>query len=103
MRYGEVGGARMSAIGLGCWQFGSMEWGYGKEYLEKDAIDIVHRALDLGVTLVDTAEIYGCGKSERAVVEPLQAPLDQAINATKIIPVLPIPPVVVQRGHASLR
>jgi hypothetical protein len=30
MRYVEVGGARMSAIGLGKWQFGYMEWGYGK-------------------------------------------------------------------------
>jgi len=93
----------MSAIGLGCWQFGSMEWGYGKEYLEKDAIDIVHRALDLGVTLVDTAEIYGFGKSERAVGQALQGRRDQAFIATKIMPVLPIPPVVVQRGHASLR
>ena len=93
----------MSAIGLGCWQFGSMEWGYGKDYLEKDAIDIVHRALDLGVTLVDTAEIYGFGKSERAVGRALEGRRDQAFIATKIMPVLPIPPVVVQRGHASLR
>jgi len=93
----------MSAIGLGCWQFGSMEWGYGKEYLEKDAIDIVHRALDLGVTLVDTAEIYGFGKSERAVGRALEGRRGEAFIATKIMPVLPIPPVVVQRGHASLR
>jgi aryl-alcohol dehydrogenase-like predicted oxidoreductase len=93
----------MSAIGLGCWQFGSMEWGYGKEYLEKDAIDIVHRALDLGVTLVDTAEIYGFGKSERAVGRALEGRRNEAFIATKIMPVLPIPPVVVQRGHASLR
>ena len=93
----------MSAIGLGCWQFGSMEWGYGKEYLETEAIEIVHRALDLGVTLVDTAEIYGFGKSERAVGRALEGRRDQAFIATKIMPVLPIPPVVVQRGHASLR
>ncbi|MBV8385453.1 MAG: aldo/keto reductase [Acidimicrobiia bacterium] len=103
MRYVDVGGTRMSAIGLGCWQFGSMEWGYGKEYLEKDAIDIVHRALDLGVTLVDTAEIYGFGKSERAVGRALEGRRGEAFIATKIMPVLPIPPVVVQRGHASLR
>jgi len=30
MRFVEVDGARMSVIGLGTWQFGSMEWGYGK-------------------------------------------------------------------------
>ena len=93
----------MSAIGLGCWQFGSMEWGYGKEYLEKDAIDIVHRALDLGVTLVDTAEIYGFGKSERAVGRALEGRRQEAFIATKVFPVLPIAPVVEQRGRASAR
>ena len=40
MRYAEVNGVKVSAVGLGCWQFGSMEWGYGKEYLEKDAIEM---------------------------------------------------------------
>ncbi|HEV3351587.1 MAG TPA: aldo/keto reductase [Acidimicrobiales bacterium] len=103
MRYVDVGGAKMSAIGLGCWQFGSMEWGYGKEYLEKDAIDIVHRALDLGVTLVDTAEIYGFGKSERAVGRALEGRRQEAFIATKVFPVLPIAPVVEQRGRASAR
>ncbi len=38
----------MSAIGLGAWQFGSREWGYGSHYAEHDAVDIVNRALDLG-------------------------------------------------------
>jgi len=93
----------MSAIGLGCWQFGSMEWGYGKEYLEKDAIDIVHRALDLGVTLVDTAEIYGFGKSERAVGRALEGRRSDAFIATKVFPVLPIAPIVEQRGRASAK
>jgi len=32
VKYVEVGGARLSAIGLGTWQFGSTEWGYGKEF-----------------------------------------------------------------------
>ena len=103
MRYVEVGGVRVSAIGLGCWQFGSMEWGYGKEYLEKDAIEIVHRALDLGVTLIDTAEIYGFGKSERAVGRALEGRRDEAFIATKVFPVLPIAPVVEQRGRASAK
>lgn len=103
MRYVDVGGARMSAIGLGCWQFGSMEWGYGKEYLETEAIEIVHRALDLGITLIDTAEIYGFGKSERAVGRALEGRRDEAFIATKVFPVLPIPPVVEQRGRGSAR
>ena len=93
----------MSAVGLGCWQFGSMEWGYGKEYLEKDAIDIVHRALELGVTLIDTAEIYGFGKSERAVGRALEGRRQEAFIATKVFPVLPIAPIVEQRGRASAK
>ena len=32
MRYVEVGGVRVSSIGLGTWQFGSREWGYGTAY-----------------------------------------------------------------------
>jgi aryl-alcohol dehydrogenase-like predicted oxidoreductase len=80
-----------------------MEWGYGKEYLEKDAIDIVHRALDLGVTLIDTAEIYGFGKSERAVGRALKGRRGEAFIATKVFPVLPIAPVVEQRGRASAK
>src|SRR5437764_3955709 len=103
MRYVEVGGVRISAIGLGCWQFGSMEWGYGKEYLEKDAIEIVHRALDLGVTLIDTAEIYGFGKSERAVGRALEGRRDEAFIANKGFPGHPIAPTVDQRGRGRER
>src|SRR5882672_5514769 len=67
MRYVDVGGEHLSAIGVGCWQFGSREWAYGKDYADTTAVDIVHRALDLGVNVIDTAEVYGFGKSERIV------------------------------------
>ncbi len=67
MRYREIGGARVSVVGLGTWQFGSSEWGYGAEYAALEAERIVHRALDLGVNLIDTAEIYGGGRSELIV------------------------------------
>ena len=58
MKYLQVGGVRLSAIGLGTWQFGSTEWGYGAEYNSVEAGKIVRRALDLGVNLVDTAEFF---------------------------------------------
>ena len=67
MKFVEVGGARLSAIGLGTWQFGSSEWGYGGEYARGVAGAIVRRAIELGVNLIDTAEIYGLGRSERIV------------------------------------
>jgi aryl-alcohol dehydrogenase-like predicted oxidoreductase len=72
MKFVEVGGVRLSAIGLGTWQFGSMEWGYGSEYARVEAGAIVRRALDLGVNLIDTAEVYGQGRSERIVGEAIR-------------------------------
>ena len=87
MKYVEVGGVRLSAIGLGTWQFGSTEWGYGRDFATSVAGDIVRRALDLGINLIDTAEIYGIGKSERIVGEAIRDRRDQAFLATKLFPV----------------
>jgi len=88
MRYVEVNGVRLSAVGVGCWQFGSSDWGYGRDY-EETAVAIVHRALDLGVNLIDTAEIYARGASEAIVGRALRDRRDEAFVATKLLPVLP--------------
>lgn len=102
MRYLATGTAKqISKIGLGTWQFGSKEWGYGQPYAEQGAHAIVRRALDLGVTLFDTAEIYGYGRSERILGQALGADLNSVFVATKIFPVLPLAPVVEQRAVAS--
>jgi aryl-alcohol dehydrogenase-like predicted oxidoreductase len=101
MRYLTVGTARVSRIGLGTWQFGSREWGYGTSYASREAHAIVRRALELGVTLFDTAEIYGFGRSERILGQALGEDRDLAFLATKIFPVLPVAPVVEQRAVAS--
>jgi aryl-alcohol dehydrogenase-like predicted oxidoreductase len=101
MKYVEVGGARLSAIGLGCWQFGSKEWGYGDTYANETAVAITHRALDLGINLIDTAEIYGFGASERIVGRAIRERRDEAFVASKVFPVLPLSAVVQQRGVAS--
>jgi aryl-alcohol dehydrogenase-like predicted oxidoreductase len=103
MRYLEVGGVRVSAVGLGTWQFGSREWGYGSAYAEHDAFDIVSRALDLGINLIDTAESYAFGRSERIVGRAIAGRRDEVFLATKILPVMPIPPVVEQRARGSVR
>src|SRR5204862_899543 len=87
MKFVEVAGARMSAIGLGTWQFGSVEWGYGRRYASEDAQAIVQRALELGVNLIDTAEIYGQGRSERIVGEAIRGRRDRVFLATKIFPI----------------
>jgi aryl-alcohol dehydrogenase-like predicted oxidoreductase len=102
MRYLSIGtGTKISRIGLGTWQFGSREWGYGESYAGQQARDIVRRALELGVTLFDTAEIYGFGRSERILGDALGEDRESAFIATKIFPLLPIAPVVEQRAVAS--
>ncbi|HUZ24674.1 MAG TPA: aldo/keto reductase [Streptosporangiaceae bacterium] len=106
MRYLNIDTAKkVSKIGLGTWQFGSREWGYGDPYAEQQARAIVARALELGVTLFDTAEIYGFGRSERILGEALSDALgddrDSVFLASKILPVMPVAPVVEQRAVAS--
>jgi aryl-alcohol dehydrogenase-like predicted oxidoreductase len=102
LKYVEVGGANMSAIGLGTWQFGSREWGYGSDYARGEAVKIVHRALDLGVSLIDTAEIYGFGESERIVGQAIRGRRDQVFLATKLFPI-GLPVQVMAKARASAR
>jgi len=102
LKYVEVGGARMSAIGLGTWQFGSREWGYGSEYARGEAVKIAHRALDLGVSLIDTAEIYAFGQSERIVGQAIKGRRDEVFLATKLFPI-GLPLQVAAKARASAR
>jgi aryl-alcohol dehydrogenase-like predicted oxidoreductase len=101
MRYADVASTTpISKIGLGTWQFGSREWGYGTEY-EQRVGGIVARALDYGITLFDTAEIYALGGSERLLGAALGDARERAFVATKIFPILPVSGVVQQRAVAS--
>ena len=102
MKYVEAGGARVSAIGLGTWQFGSREWGYGDHFAANVAGAIVKRALDLGVNLVDTAEIYGIGRSERIVGEAIRDRREEVFLATKLFPV-GLPLMTMRRAAGSAR
>ncbi len=102
MRYLDIDTTKkISKIGLGTWQFGSREWGYGAAYAGTEAKAIVRRALELGITLFDTAEIYGFGRSERILGQALGDDIESIFLATKILPVMPVAPVVQQRGVAS--
>jgi len=92
MKFVEACGARLSAVGLGTWQFGSQEWGYGAEYDSKEAGAILNRALDLGINVIDTAEIYGFGRSEKIIGKALGQRRSEALIASKILPVLPVGP-----------
>ena len=104
MEYLDVEGlGPVSRIGLGTWQFGSREWGYGDAYADRAARDIVRRARELGITLFDTAEVYGFGRSERILGEALGHERGEVVVASKVFPVAPFPPVVRQRWAGSAR
>lgn len=103
MKYVEVAGEKLSVIGLGTWQFGSIEWGYGSSYLRDEAPKILEAAVDAGINVIDTAEIYGLGRSERAVGRAIQDIRDKVFIATKLAPIAPVPPIVQLRAKLSAR
>jgi aryl-alcohol dehydrogenase-like predicted oxidoreductase len=104
MRYLDIGATKkVSKVGLGTWQFGAAEWGYGDSYAEMEAKAIVRRAIELGVTLFDTAEIYGSGRSEEILGRALGEHRESVFVATKMFPVVPSALVLKQRAAASTR
>lgn len=72
-------GPEVSAIGLGCMGMSAFYGGSD----EAQSIEVIHRALDLGVTLFDTAEMYGPHTNEILVGKALKDRRDQAFIATK--------------------
>ncbi|HLZ63426.1 MAG TPA: aldo/keto reductase [Ktedonosporobacter sp.] len=73
-------GIQASAIGLGCMSLS--DWAYGS-FPEADAIRLVQHALDQGITLLDTADIYGPFTSEEIVGKAIKGRRDQVVLATK--------------------
>ncbi len=75
------GGPPVGAIGLGCM---GMSWAYGEDGRdEAQNVAVVHRALELGVTLIDTSDMYGPFTNEELVGRALRGRRDAAVLATK--------------------
>lgn len=61
----------LTVIGLGTWAIGgSWQFGWGEQD-ERDSIDTIRRALEVGINWIDTAPIYGCGDSEKVIGKAL--------------------------------
>jgi aryl-alcohol dehydrogenase-like predicted oxidoreductase len=81
MRHVSLGGLDVSRIGLGTMGMSAYYTGAGSD--DQESIRTVHRALDLGVTLVDTAELYGPYTNEELVGRALAGRRDEVVLATK--------------------
>jgi aryl-alcohol dehydrogenase-like predicted oxidoreductase len=90
MEYRSLGktGIDVSAVAFGAWALGGPgEWGWG-EVDDGVSIAAVRRALDLGVTLIDTADSYGAGHSEEVIARALGSRRKDVVLATKFGTVL---------------
>jgi aryl-alcohol dehydrogenase-like predicted oxidoreductase len=77
----RVAGRYTGPIGLGCM---GMSWAYDADQRDDDAsAAVIHRALDLGATLLDTADVYGPYTNEELVGRALEGRRDEAVLATK--------------------
>ncbi|MGA7413610.1 MAG: aldo/keto reductase [Bryobacteraceae bacterium] len=81
MNYRDLGqtGFKVSEVSLGAWQIGA-SWG---NITDDDAIRVVHSALDNGINFIDTADVYGDGRSERFIAKVLKERKEEVRVATK--------------------
>jgi len=82
MEYRPLGrtGWNVSAIGFGAWAIGGTEWGNTDD---RESVRALHRAIDLGVNFIDTADVYGDGRSERLVAQVRRDRSEEIVVATK--------------------
>ncbi|RKR76426.1 aldo/keto reductase [Frondihabitans australicus] len=82
------GGPVVSAVGLGSWAMGGPHWRRGEPIGwgvvdDDESVAAIHAALDAGITFFDTADVYGCGHSERVLGGVLGPLGDRVVVATK--------------------
>jgi Aldo/keto reductases, related to diketogulonate reductase len=73
-------GSQMPIFGLGTWMMGERHGDYDRE------VATLRAGLDLGITLIDTAEMYGQGGAERVVAEAIEGRRDETYLVSKVLP-----------------
>src|SRR4249919_303411 len=86
MRTRQLGpaGPEISVVGYGAWQAGGAHW--GEPVPDGDVIAAIRAALDSGQTWIDTAEVYGQGRSEELVGQAIAGRRDEVLLFTKVAP-----------------
>src|SRR5215213_120768 len=113
MEYRDLGttGMRVSEIGFGAWAIGGDAWGPVED---TDSLAAMERAMELGINFIDTADVYGDGRSESLVAKAIKGRRDEVILSTKgglmghhrdpeREPVYDRPEKIVEACEASLR
>src|SRR5437764_1035310 len=72
---------RVSEVGFGLWTISTGWWG---QFTEGEAIHLMHKAFDLGITLFDAADTYGNGLSEELIAKAFPKQRDEIVIATKV-------------------
>lgn len=86
MRTKQLGsrGPQISVVGFGAWEAGGGVWGANES--DRRVIEAIRAGLDAGIDWIDTAEVYGDGKSEELVGGAIQGRRDEVFVATKVAP-----------------
>jgi myo-inositol catabolism protein IolS len=113
MEYRDLGrtGLKVSEIGFGAWAIGGDAWGPVED---ADSLAAIERALELGINFIDTADVYGDGRSESLVSRAIGGRRDEVVLSTKgglmghhrdpeREPVYDRPEMIIEALEASLR
>jgi myo-inositol catabolism protein IolS len=113
MEYRDLGrtGLKVSEIGFGAWAIGGDAWGPVED---ADSLAAIERALELGINFIDTADVYGDGRSESLVSRAISGRRDEVVLSTKgglmghhrdpeREPVYDRPEMIIEALEASLR
>jgi len=74
-------GIMTSAVGIGTWAMGGWLWGGGAN--DEDSLAAIHESLDMGITLIDTAPVYGLGRAEEIVGRAIKGRRNEVTLVTK--------------------